>query len=46
VGALEDTGGGVMRKVYVPARLGGQEGKERVSRRDVVVAWTSWEAFS
>jgi len=35
-----------MRKVYVPARLGGEEGKESVARREVIVAWTSWVAFS
>lgn len=38
--------GGLMRRVYVPEHLGGEEGNERVARRESRVASTSCEAFS
>lgn len=37
---LDVEGGGVIRAVYVPAVLGGENGKERVFRRIVGVAST------
>lgn len=39
--ALSGVAGGVMSAVYTEPRLGGLSGKERVSRRDSLVASTS-----
>lgn len=41
-----EEGGGDIRAVYVPAVFGGEDGKERVFRRVVVVASTLWVASS